>query len=482
MEKKTSKKIYSNFLWRFAERCGAQIVTFIVSIILARILSPNDYGTVALVLVFITILQVFVDSGLGNALIQKKNVDNGDFSTVFFFNLFMCVILYLILWFLAPVISYIYDYRQLMTMTRILGVIIPISGVKNIQQAYVAKNLLYKKFFFATVGGTIVSAFIGVLLALNNYGAWAIVAQYICNNLIDTIILWIIVPWRPNLYFNLDKLKSLLRYGWKLLVSALLDTFYTNFRALIIGKKYSTSDLAYYNQAQKIPNIIVMNINSSIDSVLFPTMSQEQENRDQVRDMMRRAIKISAFFMAPIMVGIAVVSEPLIEVVLTSKWLECIQYIWVFCIIYLLYPLHTTNLNAMKALGRSDLFLKLEIIKKIIGISVLVITMKYGVKAILYGLLISDTLSLIVNTYPNKRLINYGLKEQVKDVIISIILALSMGIIIFPIKFIPIPNILILILQIICGIGIYYCISKHFNQESYRYCRTVVSELLGRDK
>lgn len=302
----------TNYIWRFAERCGAQLVTFIVSIVLARLLAPEDYGVIALVTVFTTILQVFIDSGLGTALIQKKNADDLDFSSVFYFNLIVCLALYGAMFLAAPFIARFYNNPIYVPLVRVLSLTLIISGVKGIQQSYVSKHMLFKR-FFSTLGGTLVSAFVGISLAYAGFGVWALVAQYLCNTAIDTMILWITVPWRPKFIFSWSRLKGLLSYGWKLLASSLLDTGYSNLRSLLIGKIYSSSDLAFYNQGDKFPNVIVSNINTSIDSVLLPTMSDVQDNHIAVKNMTRRAIMTSIYIMAPLMMGLAFCAEPIVR-------------------------------------------------------------------------------------------------------------------------------------------------------------------------
>lgn len=350
--------IISNFLWRLAERCGAQIVTLIVSIVLARILTPSDFGTVSLVMVFTTIMQVFVDSGLGTALIQKKEADDLDFSSVFYFNLVVCIVLYVFMFEIAPFIAEFYNDDSLVLIIRVISLTILISGVKGIQQAYVSRNMLFKRFFFATLGGTMFSAFLGIGMAYAGFGVWAIVAQQLSNTTMDTLILWVTVRWRPKKMFSWKRLKKLLSYGWKLLVSSLLDTIYNNLRNLIIGKIYTSVDLAYYNQGDKFPKVIVTNINTSIDSVLLPSMAEEQDNRERVKSMTRRAIKTSTYIMAPLMIGLLFCAEPIVKLILTEKWIPCVPYLRIFCCTYLFWPIHTANLNAIKAMGRSDLFLK----------------------------------------------------------------------------------------------------------------------------
>ena len=293
MGKSDKNSVVINFIWRFAERCGAQLVTFIVSIVLARILSPEDYGQIALITVFTTIMQVFVDSGLGLALIQKKDADDLDFSSVFFFNFAVCLVLYAVMFVAAPFIASFYKDTTLTPIIRVISLTIVISGVKGIQQSYVSRNMLFKRFFFSTLGGTIFSAFLGIGLAYAGFGVWAIVAQQLSNTTIDTLILWLTVKWRPKKMFSWKRLKSLLSFGWKMLVSSLLDTVYNNIRSLIIGRMYSSSDLAYYNQGKQFPHTIVDNIDSSIDSVLLPSMSSAQDDSVRVKVMARRSIKIS---------------------------------------------------------------------------------------------------------------------------------------------------------------------------------------------
>ena len=475
-----NKSVFSNFIWRFAERCGAQLVTFIVSIVLARILMPDDYGTVALVTVFTTIMQVFVDSGLSTALIQKKDADDLDFSSVFYFNFVVCIILYLIMFFAAPVIASFYNIPELTPIVRVISLTIVISGVKGVQQSYVSRNMLFKRFFYATLGGTIFSAFLGIAMAYAGFGVWAIVAQQLYNTAIDTLILWITVKWRPKLMFSWERLKGLLGFGWKLLCSALLDTGYNNLRNLLIGKIYSSSDLAFYNQGDKFPKLIVSNINTSIDSVLLPAMSNEQDSRDRVKSMTRRSIMVSCYIMAPLMIGLACCASNIVTVVLTEKWLPCVFFLQIFCITYMFYPIHTANLSAINALGRSDLFLKLEIWKKVVGLVLLFSTIFISVKAMAYSVLISTLTSMIINSWPNKKLLNYSFLEQIKDILPSIILAIGMGAVVYLIGYLPLPTLQLLLTQVICGGVIYLFGSSLLKLEPYVYVKEIVFSFVRR--
>jgi len=471
--------VTKNFIWRFLERTGAQFMNLIVSIVLARLIAPEIYGSIALVTVLITIMQVFVDSGLGIALIQKKNADDTDFSSVFYFNIVMCLVLYAAVFFAAPYIAKFYDDEALTGVIRVLSLSLVISGVKNVQQAYVSRNMLFKRFFFSTLGGITFSAILGIWMAYRGFGIWALVAQYASNVAVDTAILWITVNWRPKLCFSFERLKGLFSYGWKLLFSSLLETVYQDIRQLVIGKMYTSSDLAFYNRGSQFPKVIVGNVNTSIDSVLLPTMSKAQDDKTVVKEMTRKAIKVSTYLIAPLMIGLAFVSDSLVKLLLTEKWLPCVPYLVIFCITYMFYPIHTANLNALKAMGRSDYYLKLEITKKILGFAVLIATMWFGPLVMCASGILSSFIGQVINTWPNKKLLGYSLIEQYKDIAPSILLALFMGVCVFVIgTFLPFPTILTLIIQIIVGAGIYIGLSIALKIDTFYYLLDVLKALI----
>ena len=482
MAKSDRNSVLLNFIWRFAERCGAQLVTFVVSIVLARILAPEDYGQVALITVFTTIMQVFVDSGLGLALIQKKDADDLDFSSVFYFNFVVCLALYSIMFIAAPYIAVFYKDVSLTPIIRVISLTIVISGIKGIQQSYVSRNMLFKRFFFSTLGGTIFSAFLGIGLAYSGFGVWAIVAQQLSNTAIDTLILWLTVKWRPKKMFSWKRLKGLLSFGWKMLVSSLLDTVYNNIRSLIIGKMYSSADLAYYNQGKQFPHTIVNNINTSIDSVLLPSMSSAQDDCTRVKAMTRRSITISTYIMAPMMMGLAFCAKPIVQLVLTDKWLLCVPFLRIFCITYMFYPIHTANLNAIKAMGRSDYFLKLEIAKKAVGLFLLFSTMWFGVMAMAYSLLIGTITGMIINSWPNRKLLNYSYFEQMKDIVPGIALAVFMGCCVKLVELLHLSTALTLAIQIPLGALIYIGTSAMLHLKSFEYLLGMIKSILNQRK
>ena len=448
-------KTAANLIWRFFERCGVQGVAFLVSIVLARLLDPELHGTITMVTVFTSIMQVFVNSGMGSALVQKKDADQLDYSTVFYFNMAMGLGLYVLMFAAAPWIARFYKMPDLTPIVRVLSLTLVVSGLKNMQHTYVSKHMLFKKFFFSTIGGTLVSAVVGIYMAYKGYGVWALVAQTLITQFVAAMILWITVPWRPTWEFSFARLKGLFSYGWKLLASSLIDTVYNDLRTLIIGKKYSSADLAFYNKGNQFPKLFVTNINTSIDSVLLPVMAKAQDDRSRVRAMTRRAIRISSFCMWPMMVGLAVCGEPLVRLVLTEKWMPCLPFLYVFCFTYAFYPIHTANLNAIKAMGRSDLFLKLEIIKKAVGITAILISMQFGVLWMAYSLILTSIISQIINSYPNRKLLDYSYGKQLKDIFPSMLLSVGMGAAVWCVKLLGLSDLLTLCLQVPLGAAIY---------------------------
>lgn len=470
--------VFSNLIWRFAERIGAKLISVVVNLILARLLAPELYGTVAIVTLITDLLQVFIESGFGTALIQKKDADELDFSSVFFFNITVGILLYLLLFLAAPFIANLYHRSDLTKIIRVVGVILIISGLRNIQQAYISRNMLFRCFFFSTLGGTVVAAVAGILMAYKGYGVWAYVTQYLLNNFVGTVILWFTVKWRPKLQFSLERLKGLFSYAWKLLASSILNTITEKIRPLIIGYRFTGSDLAFYNEGILFPNLIVENVNTSIDSVLLPAMAQEQDSMENVKQMTHRAVQLGSYIMWPLMMGLFACSRPLVSFALGEDWLPCVPFIRIFCIYYALYPMHTANLNAIKAVGRSDIFLRLEIIKKIEEFAIIIATVFIGVKAMAYGVLAEGFVSLFINCWPGKKLYGYSIPEQIKDVLPSVILSGIMCAAVSAVPLIGAGDLLTLILQVLTGAAIYIGISYFTGLEVFQYLLSIAKKLL----
>ena len=463
-------KVFSGMLWRMGERISAQLVTFVISIILARILAPDDYGAIAMVMVFITIANIFVVNGFGSSLIQGKNVDNVDFSSVFYFNIAFSVFLYLILFFTAPLIASFYGMDVLCPVLRILGIRLIVAGVNSVQQAYVSRNMLFKKFFWSTLAGTVLSGIIGVIMAKMGMGIWALVAQYLVNTTTDTIVLWFTVKWRPQLVFSLKKLKKLFSYGWKLLCSGLLYQGSNEIANLIIGKKYTSADLAYYTRGNQIPSLIVNNVNTSISSVLFPALSKKQSDKDAVRSMTRRSIQVTSYIMLPLLLGVFATADQIVNCLLTEKWAFTVPYLRLYCLFYMIQPVQTANLEAIKAIGRSDVSLKIEIIKRSIYLLILIACVPFGVLAIAIGNVVSSYIRSVINAYPNKKLINYSFIMQIVDILPAFMLSAVMCACVMIIGNILNFNSLIeLLILVPAGALIYLALSLIFKVNSYKY-------------
>lgn len=483
MDTEVSKaKVISSLFWKLMERGGTQGVQFVVQIVLARILVPDDYGMIAIITVFIMIANVFIQSGFSTALIQKKDTDEVDLSSVFYLSIFVAFLLYIILFFTAPIIAAFYEIPLLIPVLRILTITLLFGAFNSLQNAVIARKMQFRKLFFSSLGAVLISGTAGIVLAYRGYGVWALVAQQIVNQLLITLILWFTVKWRPKLLFSIKRLKGLFSYGWKLLVSSLIDTLYMNLRNLIIGKLYNPDILGFYNRGDQFPSIIVSNINGSIQSVLLPALASQQENKLRVKDMVRRSIVTSSFILFPIMFGLAVIAEPLVKILLTYKWLPCVPYLQIFCACYALWPIHTANLQAINALGRSDIFLKLEIIKKALGLIILGVTIFYGSYAIAVGLLVSGIISTFINAYPNLKLLNYSYKEQWKDIMPSLLLSLVMASMVYTIEWFSMPVWLTLLIQICLGVLIYLGLVMIFKLECFTYLMATGKEIIRNRK
>lgn len=472
--------VISSLIWKFMERIGSQAASFIVAIVLARLLAPADFGLIALVMVFIAVANVFVQSGLNTALVQKKNADNLDFSTVLYAGFVVAIVLYGLLFFTAPLLADFYNGQsKIIDVIRVLGITLFFGALNSVQEAYIARNMMFKKLFYRSIGATIPSGLFGVVLAYVGFGVWALVGQQLMNAFLVSVIMWFTVKWRPCLAFSFTRFKGLFAFGWKLLVSSLLDTFYRNIRDLVIGKMFSPADLGFYNRGDQFPKIIITNINSSIQSVLLPSLSTVQDDQERLKMLARRSIRMSAFLLLPMMTGLAAIAEPITLLVLGEKWLPAVPFIRICCFSYAFWPIHTTNLSAINAVGRSDVFLKLEIVKKCYGFVVLAffIWQFRSPIGIALSAAITAPLGSFVNAYPNKKLLNYGFIEQMKDFLPSFVLAVVVGIGVYVLSKVLILSVIFQLPLLVAAGGIaYFLCAKILRFESLEYILGVVRE------
>ena len=480
LKNKTIKSLF----WKLFERFGAQIIQFVISIILARLLVPEDYGAIALITVFINISNIFVQSGFSTALIRKLDADELDYSSVFWCGLFIAIILYIILFSTAPYIAEFYKLPILKNVLRVLSLSIIVGTYNSMQNTILAKKLMFKKLFISSFSSVLVSGMIGIGCAYAGLGIWALAIQQLSSIIITTIVMLFTVKWHPKFIFSFKRLKVLFSFGWKLLVSGLLEGVYNNIYSLIIGRKYTANDLAYWNRGEQFPGLIVNNVNGSIASVMYPVFSIKQNNIYELKQLVRRAMAISAYLVFPMMVGLAVVAEPLVKLLLTEKWLSCVPFLQAWCIIYAFMPIHVTNLQVYNALGRSDIFLGLEVFKKIVGVIVLIVTIPFGLEWMIFARILTSVLFTFINALPNTKVLHYSMLEQLKDLIPTILLSTVMGVIVYFTGLIPLHYVAVLVIQIIMGIIIYILCSALFKIKPYLYCKDmlikVVDKIIGR--
>ena len=459
--------ILSGFIWIFMEKIASEGMAFIVTLILSRLLLPEDYGAIVVVNIFTTLANVFVTSGLGVALVQKKDADDLDFSTVFWGSLTVSLVLYIVLFFMAPYIAQMYETPILKHALRVIGLSLIISVFNNMHRSYVSKKMMFGKFFFSTIWCTVLAAIVGIVLAYMGFGVWALVAQYMANRIIRTIVLFFMVNWKPRFMFSFSRFKTLFQFGWKLLLTELINTGYLELRSLVIGLKYSTSDLALYERGRSYPKLLVNNINTSLQRVLFPAMCNVQDNKDVVKNILKKTTRVTSYIITPMVLGLAVVAEPLITVLLTEKWVPCVPYMQLYCCFYAFMPVQSGTIQVMKALGRSDIYVKLEIVKKIIGITVLFLTINYGVFAIVLGSVLANIFSALINIIPMKKLLNYSIFEQLGDYLNGILPLTAMVICCLAVKQLPINNLALVCVQVIVGIVVYLLVSLIMKNDSF---------------
>ena len=476
-----NNSISKNFLWKFAERFTAQVVSFVVSLVLARLLLPDDYGVVALVLVFIEIANVFVSTGLGVTLIQKKDADDLDFSSVLYFNFGLSVFLYIILFFTAPVVAQFYEMELLIPVIRVFSIRIIFASINSVQQAYVARKMIFKKFFWATFIGTAISGGVGIYLAYKGFGVWALVVQYLVNTTIDTIVLGIVIRWKPRLAYSWKRIRDLIKFGWKILVEGLANTISGQIRNLIIGKVYSESDLGYYTKAKQFPQLIMNNINASISAVMLPALSNVQDNEERMVHLTRKSVKVSSYILFPMMFGLAAVATNLVTVLLGEKWINCVPYLYIYCFTYLisigLYSRH----EALKAKGRSDVFMIEHIFSRIINLIVLILVFRISVMAIALSGVGGSLLLAVIIMFTSKKYTGYKYKDQILDVAGLVLMSFLMFVPTFLFGYLANLNPIIeLVIQVIIGCCIYVFLSIVFKPEGYIFVKDFGRKLLKR--
>ena len=481
-DNKIKNKAISGVIWKGMERLAGQLVSSIVAIILARILMPDDYSVVSIVAIFFVFCEIFISGGLNTALIQKKNADIIDYSTILISNLVMALILYIIMWFCASRIAMLYKKVILIPIIRVMAINFFFIAYKGVVSAKIIADLQFKKFFMSSIWGTLMSAVIGITMAINGYGPWALIAQQMVHTFIAALILTFTSRIKFELKFNFERFKSLFSFGGKILLSSIIHEIYNQTKPLIVGIKYSSIDLAYYNKGKTYPDLIANTSNDTLSFSLFPALSKIQDDKSAVLNMVRRFMQLSSFFVFPTMFGFLAISENFVRIILTDKWMPIVPYIMIFCISGMFKPIQSGNLMAIRAIGRSDILLKLEILKKSLYYIVIICFLLFSKGPVLLAIsgIITAIIASIINIYPNKKLFGYGYRKQFQDLFLNFLISAIMGGAVIVIKFVKINIFISFIIQIISGVLIFIGLNILFKNENMSYAFAVAKAFLNK--
>lgn len=452
-------------VWSSIERFSVQGIMFVVMIIMARILTPADYGLVGMLTIFIAISQTLVDSGFSNALIRKQDRTETDNSTVFYFNIAVAALLYLILALCAPLIARFYNEPQLTELTRVIGLSIVISSFAGVQRALLTVDIDFSTQAKASLTAAVVSGAVGIAMAYSGFGVWAIVWCQLTNQAVNCLLLWLLSKWRPRLLYSWQSFRELFTFGSKLAASALLETLYSNIYLLVIGKVFKASDLGYYTRAQQFASFPSSNLTGILQRVTFPVLCTIQDDNERLRSVYRRFLRLSAFVIFPLMVGLAVVAHPLVLLLLKEQWIFAATLLSILCFSMMWFPIHAINLNLLMVKGRSDLFLKLEIIKKLIGVAILCVTVPFGLIPMTVGAIVISILCLVVNTHYTGQLIHVGFLMQMRDLCPSLLYSLTMGAVVWLITMLFTSPWLQLIVGVLSGAA-YYLLATYLTHSA----------------
>lgn len=416
-KKEIERKAANGMVWQMSERVSCALIQFVLSVVLARLVLPEEYGIISLISVFIAISDLLVNAGFGTALIQKKSIDEQDVVSVFTFSTFAAIVVWGILCIVAPQIAAFYKEPLITPVLRVYGMVLWPSAIMGMLRSLLMREMEFKKVFFSSIIPLVISGIAGVIIALLGGGVYALIGQALINAIGGVINLEIMIKWKPHMQFCKTRILNMWKYSWKLVLANIIDTGYRNLYTLCISKVFGNKTLGYYSYGRQIPNVVVSTINSSVVSVMFPVFSKNQDNIGILKANLRKTLRLCNFFIFPVMLGIAVLADSVIIILLGNKWIQAAWYLQFFCIAYGLQHIQNINFQAISACGRSEVYLKYEMIKKAIGIITLVITLPLGMKFVMYGQVFNAVVFVLLNVYPNKKWFEYTIKEQMKDII-----------------------------------------------------------------
>jgi O-antigen/teichoic acid export membrane protein len=465
-----NSQIGKGLLWKLLERFGVQGSQFVLQLVLARILDPDHYGVLSLMVIFTTLANVFIQTGFNTALIRTKDVTEEDYSSVFWVSLGIAGLLYGAIFLCAPMIGGFYQMPDIVAPLRVMALMLFPGALNSVQLAKVSREMDFRKVFFSNLSGILIAGTVGIVIALLGGGLWALVAQTMLNVFVACLVMWGTSGLKLRFVCDLGRVRLLFAFGWKLLVSGLLDTLYQDLRSLVIGKKYNSETLGFYNRGKQFPQFIINAVNGTVQSVMLPAMSAKQDDQSQVKQLTRSSIMISAYILFPLMAGLAGVASALVELLLTEKWLPCVPYMQIYCFTLAFYPVHSCNLQAINAMGRSDIFLKLEIVKKGLGIGALLVAVFCFDSPIAIAMTgaFTTVISCFINAYPNKKLIDYSYFEQMRDILPSIAAAVVMLGAVLAVQLLGLGAFATLAVQIALGVAVYAAVSVIFRLEPFR--------------
>lgn len=473
MSRNLKQKTIKGTAWSFIDSISNQGITFIVGLILANLLSPSEYGLIAIITIFISLFNSLVDSGFSNALIRKNDAKDIDYNTIFIFNLIVSIILFVCLYFASPYISQYFEQPELVSLMRVMGIIVIINALSLIQRTRLVKKIDFKTQTKVSVISSISSGCVGITLAYMGYGVWSLVFQQISRQMLNTMLLWKFNKWIPKLQFSLDSFKDMFSFGWKLLVSGLLNTLWQDIYKFIIGKFYMPDTLGQYERASQFNKIFSSNLTTIIQRVSYPVLSSVNNDNIRLKRAYQKVIKTTMFISFSCMLGLAAIAKPMILVLIGEKWLQSVEFLQIICFSGMMYPLHAINLNMLQVQGRSDLFLKLEIIKKLIAVLPLSLGIFIDIYWMLIGSVFTGFFAYYLNTRYSGKEIGYSASEQIKDISPSFAIALTMAIIVYAISYINLAPIYLLVIQIPVGIMIVILLSKLFKNPEYTEIKSI---------
>lgn len=462
--------------WSAADAILGQGVTFLVGIVLARLLSPTEYGLIGIISIFIVVLNGVVDSGFANALIRKQDTTNDDYNTMFYTNLSFSILLYVGLYFCAPLIASFFERAELVDLTRVMGLVLIINALCHTQVTILTKKVDFKTKTKASLTSAIISGIVGIVLAYLGFGVWALVAQQLTRQLLYAVCLWYFIKWVPTLSFSTASFKYMWGFGWKLLLSGLLNNIWNQLYQVVVGKFYSPATLGQYSRSREYANLLSMNFTTIIQRVSYPVLSELQDNRERMVNGYRKIIKMTMFVTAVSMISMGAVAEPLIYCLIGPQWHEAASYLPLICISLSLYPLHAINLNMLQVQGRSDLFLILEIIKKAIAIGPICLGIFVGIQWMLVGSIVTGFVSFFLNSYYTGKKLQYSSWMQLRDVAPSYAVAFIIALAVYFLKFLPISYFIILPIQILVGIVVGFTVCELFKLSEYTDLKHIIQD------